>query len=231
MERFFLQKLFSLLFVEMVNYLNCCPTLVPNYTFNTTAPYFLNEIPASSTPKQRKLYIQLNTWLNTQSEEYYNQIITKLLFSDTYSQGVTEARAFLATAPISLGVADSNSPRVLFTAPDGRVLFDSSKSDTLGTSSTDTANTYTNSATTLPKITVKPNQTSAPTSVSVVNPIGDNHNTRAAIMTSLLMQPTGLGYQTYLSTTVKKYQSYVAKRIGTQSEPAGVVRVSANINE
>jgi len=212
----------------MVNYLNCCPPLVPNATFHSS-PYFLNEIPASSTPQQRDLYITLTKWVNSQSEAYWADIIYELLDTTTYTTGVTDSRAFVATAPSSLIQSGLNSPRLLITAPDGRVLFDSSKSDTLGTKSTDTANTYTNSATTLPKITVSPNQTSAPTSVAVVNPIGENHNTRAAIMTSLLMQPSGLGYQSYYSTTVKTDQAYVAKRIGTQSNPVGVVRVSANL--
>lgn len=212
----------------MVNYLNCCPPLVPNATFHSS-PYFLNEIPASATPQQRNLYITLTRWVNSQSEAYWANIIDELLVTDTYTAGVADSRAFVDTAPSSLVQSGLNSPRLLITAPDGRVLFDSSKSDTLGTKSTDTANTFANSERTLPKITVSPNQTSTPSSVAVVNPIGDNHNTRAAIMTSLLMQPSGLGYQTYYSTTVKTDQSYVAKRIGSQSNPVGVVRVSANI--
>lgn len=162
----------------------------------------------------------MTRWVNSQSEAYWANIIDELLVEGTYEAGEDEARAFVATAPSSLVQSGSNSPRLLITAPDGRVLFDSSKSDSV--------NNFASSKLTLPSVT-STSSGGVVTSVTVVNPIGENHNTRAAIMTSLLMQPSGLGYQTYYSTTTKTDQSYVAKRIGSQSNPVGVVRVSANI--
>ena len=190
----------------MVNYFNnCCPPLVPNATFNSS-PSFLNLIPTSSTPQERSLYIQLTRWVNSESQAYWEDIINGLLTSSTYTATVATLNQFVADAPSSLPDNGTNSPRLLITAPGGNVLYDSSKG---------TSNTFASSKLSLPSGTTQP--------------IGDNHNTRASIMTALLMEPTGYGYQTYYSQSVSGDQSYVARRIGTLSTPYGVVRVSADI--
>jgi hypothetical protein len=208
------QNLFSLLIVEMVNYFNnCCPPLVPNAQVNSS-PSFLNLIPASATKQERSLYIQLTRWVNSESEAYWEAIIEGLLASSTYTTTVATLNQFVTDAPSSLVDNGTNSPRLLITAPGGNVLYDSSKG---------TSNTFARSSLSIPSIS------GSGSSITYTNPINDNHNTRASIMTALLMEPTGYGYQSYYSTSVSGDQSYVARRIGTLSTPYGVVRVSADV--
>jgi hypothetical protein len=186
----------------------CCPPLVPNATINSS-PLFLNEIQASATPSERSLYINLTRWVDSKTELYWSDIIDGLLQSSrTYTATVAVLDTFVTSGPSVL-----NGKRLVVVAPGGNVLYDSSKG---------TSNTFASSSLSIPKISgTSPN-------ISYTNPINDNHNTRGSVMTALIMQPSGYGYQSYYSTSVKTNQSYVARRIGTLSTPKGVVRVSSD---
>jgi hypothetical protein len=87
--------------------------------------------------------------------------------------------------------------RVLVTLSDGQVVLDTNKSDTV--------NTFNNFK---------------------LKAINENHNSRVAILTSLLSN-AGTGYEEKFSTSDLKFEAYHAQRMGAASSYAlGVVRVS-----
>ena len=87
--------------------------------------------------------------------------------------------------------------RVLITLSDGQVVLDTNKSDSVNTFNNFKAKT-----------------------------INENHNSRVAILTSLLGN-AGTGYEEKFSTSDLKFEAYHAQRMGAASSNAlGVVRVS-----
>lgn len=58
--------------------------------------------------------------------------------------------------------------------------------------------------------------------------INENHNSRLAILNTQLC-PEGTGYETKLSSTVNKVQSYVAIRAGKFTNSSGTFRLSQNL--
>jgi hypothetical protein len=92
--------------------------------------------------------------------------------------------------------------RVVVTLSDGKVVLDTSKSDTV--------NTFAN--------------------FKLKDVINENHNSRVAILTALLSN-AGTGYEEKFSTTELKFEAYHAQRMGSNpSNALGVVRVSV-LNE
>jgi hypothetical protein len=55
--------------------------------------------------------------------------------------------------------------------------------------------------------------------------IGENHNTRIAIIAAQLFYP-GVGYEKKYSTTTKNFEYYIAKRVGALGDNLGTVRYS-----
>ena len=87
--------------------------------------------------------------------------------------------------------------RVVVTLSDGQVVLDTNKSDSVNTFNNFKAKT-----------------------------INENHNSRVAILTSLLGN-AGTGYEEKFSTSDLKFEAYHAQRMGAASSNAlGVVRVS-----
>lgn len=113
--------------------------------------------------------------------------------------------------------AASTSPsvRILVSNADGRVLYDSSKSDT--------QNTYLNFTTSSISVT----GVSVPVPVSGL--INDNHSGRPEMLQATLSS-AGYGTALRFSDSVAQQQLYWATRLGTSVEyPIGLFRVSLNV--
>ena len=118
------------------------------------------------------------------------------LSASNYGKFDTWLNALKATS-VATGL---NSLRLMFCEADGTVLYDSSKG---------TSNTYANSQSKLE-----------------ASRINENHNSRIAIIKSLL-SASGRGYEVKRSTSTGQTESYLSVRLGTAPEvPVGTIRVS-----
>jgi hypothetical protein len=165
-------------------------------------PQFLTTIPRTSVSAQVTSYNYLQTWVNTLTSSAWFDIFEALTASSTYGTGTAALQSFLATAPSAI-----TSARVLVMGVDGKVYYDSGKSN----------NTYANS----------PNGYSAAGAFD--GNINGNHNTRPDVFTALLFDPTGYGYASYTSSSVGSYNSYVSKRIGLEGTPNSFAIPGCNI--
>ena len=100
---------------------------------------------------------------------------------------------------------DVSEPRLLFCEADGTVIYDSSKRATGTNEEKNTLQNYKDKK------------------------INENHNSRIAIIKSLL-SASGRGYEVKRSTSTGANETYVAIRLGTSSETSiGTMRISYQI--
>lgn len=128
----------------------------------------------------------------------YDQLNT-MLTTNTAAAYTTFLSQIITSFNVTIG---SPSPRVLVALSDGKVVIDTSVPP-----SAPNANTFANYTT---------------------GDIGENHNTRVAIM-SAQQQVNGVSYETKYSTTTGTQQAYVAMRAGPFRNSAGTIRLSVNV--
>jgi len=142
--------------------------------------------------------------------DVYNKDISYNLFSlmdkmvdssGSYESSVVDFRAITNLLQSKLG--SLKTARVTVTLADGSVYFDSNKTDVSG-------NIWSKAITKIES-----------------NKIGENHNTRPAIMDTQLFE-YGIAYETKYSTSDKKQQDYVAFRVGVLGMSKGTFRLSCS---
>ena len=128
--------------------------------------------------------------------------------------------------PLKIGLVSAKNSllptgRILVANSDGRVLYDSSKSDSL--------NTYTNFSTSSINVTAIAPSVPGPTSVPISGLINENHSGRPEMLQATLTS-AGYGSAIRYSDTSNTQNFYWATRLGTSVEfPVGLFRINLPI--
>lgn len=138
------------------------------------------------------------------------QNILQTFLTSPNSANYTTMATALAAAQTNFAVGANSTLRVLLAASDGRVAYDSTKTN-------NTWDAYNPTSSTTP-----------PAAPGVGSFIGENHNTRPEIMLAVL-SPSGVGLADRFSSTSVASQKYQATRLGdSTNNNLGTIRLSFN---